>query len=59
MKQKQNPKRSFRDLVSTAECTNVLSKSDTTNWTYRFYQIPEIFIEAIPLWQTSETTGNV
>ena len=45
MKMKQKYKN--HDIVRTADLKRTFSKRDTTNWSYKFYKITEIFKETI------------
>ena len=42
------PKFQVNDLVRDADLKKTFSKGDTTNWSYRLYKIPGIFIYTIP-----------
>ena len=45
---KITPKFQINDLVRTADLKKTFSKSDTSNWSYKFYKIPEIINDTIP-----------
>ena len=47
-RKKVNPKFQINDLVRTADLKGMLSKGDTTNWSYELYEITEIFNDTIP-----------
>ena len=45
---KQNPKYKLGQLVRTANIKRVLSKSDSTNYSYKLYTITEVIHNTIP-----------
>ena len=45
---KSKPQIGLGDLVRTAETTKVLSKRDSTNWSYKLYKITESIRDTIP-----------
>ena len=47
-REKVKPKFQLNDLVRSADLKETLSKSDTTNWSYKLYKITEIINETIP-----------
>ena len=47
-RKKVKPKFQINDLVRTADLKKTFSKSDTTNWSYKFYKITEIVNDTIP-----------
>ena len=47
-RKKKNPKFQVNDLVRTADLKKIFSKGDTTNWSYNFYKITEIFNDTFP-----------
>ena len=47
-RKKVKPKFQMNDLVRTADLKKTLSKRDTTNWSYKLYQITEIINDTIP-----------
>ena len=46
-RKKLKPKHEIGDLVRTADIKKKFSKSDTTNWSYKFYKITEIINDTI------------
>ena len=42
------PKFQVNDLVRTADLKKKFSKGDTTNWSYKLYEITEIINDTIP-----------
>ena len=49
---KIKPKYEIGDLVRTADLKKTFSKGDTTNWSYKLYEITEIFNDTIPSYHT-------
>ena len=47
-REKIKPKYKIGDLVRTADLKKTFSKSDTTNWSNKLYELTEIFDETIP-----------
>ena len=47
-RKKITPKFPINDLVRTADLKKMFSKGDTTNWSYKLYQITEIINDTIP-----------
>ena len=47
-RQKQRPKFKLGDLARTADIKKVISKGDSTNWSYKLYTITEVIHDAIP-----------
>ena len=47
-RKKLKPKFQAKDLVRTADLKKTFSKSDTTNWFYKIYEITEIINVTIP-----------
>ena len=47
-RKKIKPKYEIGDLVRTADLKKTFSKGDTTNWSYKFYEITEIINDTIP-----------
>ena len=47
-RQKLKPKYEIGDLVRAADLKKTISKSDTTNWSYKLYKITEIINDTIP-----------
>ena len=47
-RKKITPKFQINDLVRTADLKKTFSKSDTTNWSYKLYNITEIINDTIP-----------
>ena len=47
-RKKITPKVQINDLVRTADLKKAFSKGDTTNWSYKFYKITEIFNDTKP-----------
>ena len=47
-RKKSKPKYKIRDLVRTADLKKTFSKSDTTNWSNKLYELTEIVDETIP-----------
>ena len=45
---KIKPKYEIGDLVRTADLKKTFSKGDTTNWSYKLYEITEIVNDTIP-----------
>ena len=45
---KQKPKFKLGNLVRTADIERVLSKGDSTNWSYKLYTITEVIHDTIP-----------
>ena len=48
---KQKPKLELGQLVRTADIKRVISKGDSTNWSYKLYTITEIFHNTIPVYR--------
>ena len=47
-RKKIKPKFQVNDLVRTADLKHMLSKGDTTNWSYKLYKITEVINDTIP-----------
>ena len=47
-RKKVKPKYQINDLVRTADLEETFSEGDTTNWSYRLYEITEIIDDTIP-----------
>ena len=47
-RKKIKPKYEIGDLVRTADLKKMFSKGDTTNWSYKLYNITEIINDTIP-----------
>ena len=47
-RKKIKPKYEIGDLVRTADLKKTFSKSDTTNWSHKFYKITEIINDTLP-----------
>ena len=47
-RKKVKPKFQINDLVRTADLKRTFSKSDTTSWSYKLYEITEIINDTIP-----------
>ena len=45
---KIKPKFQINDLVRTADLKKTFSKGDTTNWSYKLYNITEVINDTIP-----------
>ena len=50
-RKKIKPKFQINDLVSTADLKKTFSKGDTTNWSYKLYEITEIINDTIPTYK--------
>ena len=50
-RKKVTPKFQINDLVRTADLKKTLSKSDTTNWSYKLYKITEIVKDTVPAYK--------
>ena len=46
------PKFQVNNLVRTTDSKKTFSKGDTTNWSYKLYQITEIIIDTKPSYKT-------
>ena len=44
----RKPKFKLGDLVRTADIKKVISKGDSTNWSYKLYTITEVIHDTIP-----------
>ena len=47
-RKKITPKFQIIDLVGTADLKKILSKGDTTNWSYKLYNNTEVIDDTIP-----------
>ena len=47
-RKKIKPKLQINDLVRVADLKRTFSKGDTTNWSYKMYELTEIFNDTIP-----------
>ena len=47
-RKKVKPKFQMNDLVRTADLKQTFSKGDTTNWSYKLYEITEIINDTVP-----------
>ena len=50
-RKKKTPKFQLNNLVRTADLKRTFSKSDTTNWSYKLYEITEIINDTIPTYE--------
>ena len=50
-RKKITPKFQVNDLVRTADLEKMFSKGDTTNWSYKLYEIREIINDTIPSYE--------
>ena len=48
MRKKTKAKFQINDLVRVADLKKMISKGDTTNWSYKLYKITEIIKDTIP-----------
>ena len=55
-RKKVKPKFQINDLVRTADLRRTFLKSDTTNWSYKFYKITEIINDTIPSYKIDNLT---
>ena len=53
---KIKPKFQINDLVRTADLKKTFSKGDTTNWSYKLYEITEIVNDTIPSYHIDSLT---
>ena len=52
------PKLQVNDFVRTADLNKTFSKSDTNNWSYKFYKITEINKDRVPSYKINQLPGR-
>ena len=54
-RKKKTPKFQLNNLVRTADLKRTFSKSDTTNWSFKLYEITEFINDTIPTYETDKS----
>ena len=54
-RKKKTPKFQLNNLVRTADLKRTFSKSDTTNWSYKLYEITEFINDTIPTYEIDKS----